>query len=75
MVDQGKVAIVWFGKPTKKDTLPETNVFASKNGWLEYSFPVGEAYFQVGILFPIGDSRNVTSLSPSTLRWSRANNL
>ena len=26
-------------------TLPETNI-ASKNGWLEYYFPIGEAYFQ-----------------------------
>ena len=26
-------------------TLPETNI-APKNGWLEYYFPVGEAYFQ-----------------------------
>ena len=25
--------------------LPETNV-APKNGWLEYYFPLGEAYFQ-----------------------------
>ena len=27
-------------------TLPETNI-APKNGWLEYYFPIGEAYFQV----------------------------
>ena len=27
------------------DTLPETNI-APKNGWLEYCFPIGEAYFQ-----------------------------
>ena len=26
-------------------TLPETNI-APKNGWLEYYFPVGKAYFQ-----------------------------
>ena len=26
-------------------TLPETNI-APKNGWLEYHFPIGEAYFQ-----------------------------
>ena len=26
-------------------TLPETNI-ASENGWLEYYFPIGEAYFQ-----------------------------
>ncbi len=28
------------------DTLPETNI-APKNGWLEYYFPIGMAYFQV----------------------------
>ena len=28
------------------DTLPEINI-APKNGWLEYYFPIGEAYFQV----------------------------
>ena len=28
------------------DTLRETNI-VPKNGWLEYSFPIGEAYFQV----------------------------
>ncbi len=26
-------------------TLPETNI-APKNGWLEYFFPIGDAYFQ-----------------------------
>ena len=26
-------------------TLPETNI-APTNGWLEYYFPIGEAYFQ-----------------------------
>ena len=30
--------IVWF-------TLPKTNI-APTNGWLEYYFPIGEAYFQ-----------------------------
>ena len=28
-------------------TLPETNIFAPENGWLEYQFPFGKAYFQV----------------------------
>ena len=28
-----------------KYTLPETNI-APKNGWLEYYFPIGMAYFQ-----------------------------
>ena len=27
------------------NTLPETNI-APKNGWLEYYFPIGKAYFQ-----------------------------
>ncbi len=27
-------------------TLPETNQNAPENGWLEYYFPIGEAYFQ-----------------------------
>ena len=27
------------------DTLPKTNI-APKNGWLEYYFPIGDAYFQ-----------------------------
>ena len=27
------------------DTLPKTNI-APTNGWLEYYFPIGEAYFQ-----------------------------
>ena len=29
----------------KWHTLPETNI-APENGWLEYYFPIGEAYFQ-----------------------------
>ena len=28
-----------------KNTLPETNIDPT-NGWLEYYFPIGEAYFQ-----------------------------
>ena len=31
---------------TKPPTLPETNILAPKNGWLEYYFPIGKAYFQ-----------------------------
>ncbi len=27
-------------------TLPETNIFAPENGWLEYLFPFGMAYFR-----------------------------
>ena len=30
-------------------TLPETNIFAPKNGWLEYYFHIAEAYFQVRV--------------------------
>ncbi len=30
---------------TNTYTLPETNI-APENGWLEYYFPIGEAYFQ-----------------------------
>ena len=29
----------------QSSTLPETNI-APENGWLEYYFPIGEAYFQ-----------------------------
>ena len=29
----------------RNTTLPETNI-APENGWLEYYFPIGEAYFQ-----------------------------
>ena len=31
---------------TNRDTLPETNIFAPENGWLEDYFPFGMAYFQ-----------------------------
>ena len=36
-----------FESTTFFGTLPETNIFAPKNGWLEYYFPIWEAYFQV----------------------------
>ena len=36
---------VLFDSP-KMGTLPETNI-APENGWLEYYFPFGNAYFQV----------------------------
>ena len=36
----------------RKGTLPETNI-APENGWLEYDFPMGEAYFQ-GLFFVSG---------------------
>ncbi len=31
--------------PVYEDTLPKFNI-APENGWLEYYFPIGEAYFQ-----------------------------
>ena len=34
-----------FTSKNNSDTLPETNI-APENGWLEYYFPIGEAYFQ-----------------------------
>ncbi len=43
-------------------TLPETNI-APENGWLEYYFPIGMAYFQV---------RTVSFREGSGLNWSRA---
>ena len=39
---------------TLKITLPETNI-APKNGWLEYYFPIGKAYFQ-GLLLLVSGS-------------------
>ena len=36
---------VLFQDPGNGFTLPETNIFAPENGWLEYYFPIGEAYF------------------------------
>ena len=33
------------GSAVEVGTLPETNI-APTNGWLEYYFPIGEAYFQ-----------------------------
>ena len=35
-----------FGHGGNKN-LPETNIFAPENGWLEDEFPFGMAYFQV----------------------------
>ncbi len=32
--------------PRISGTLPETNIFAPENGWLEYYFPFGMTYFQ-----------------------------
>ena len=40
-----KTKTVVFLPSRSCNTLPETNI-APKNGWLEYYFPIGEAYFQ-----------------------------
>ena len=38
-----------------RSTLPQTNSeFAPENGWLEYYFPIGEAYFQGLLLLVSG---------------------
>ena len=54
-------------------TLLETNI-APKNGWLEYYFPIGEAYFQ-GLLLLVsgrvldGDfQKRCPAVSPAALR-------
>ena len=39
------VELVGLNSPEILFTLPETNI-APENGWLEYYFPIGEAYFQ-----------------------------
>ena len=40
------VSVIYVGiQGCVTSTPPETNV-APKNGWLEYYFPIGEAYFQ-----------------------------
>ena len=43
----GKMSLidVSFSGQFQGCTLPETNI-APTNGWLEYYFPIGEAYFQ-----------------------------
>ena len=38
-------AILFFTDKIWQDTLPETNI-VPENGWFEYYFPIGEAYFQ-----------------------------
>ena len=47
------VIIPRFGFPPREKKLPETNI-ASENGWLEYYFPIGEAYFQGLLLLVSG---------------------
>ena len=35
----------WRTVSLQEGTIPKTNI-APTNGWLEYYFPIGEAYFQ-----------------------------
>ena len=35
-------------------TLPETNIFAPENGWLEDDFRFGKVYLQVRLLLILG---------------------
>ena len=44
------------------NTLPETNI-APKNGWLEYYFPFGMAYFQGLVSFREGNPTYLFILS------------
>ena len=49
---------VWLMGSGASATLSETNI-APKNGWLEYYFPIGEAYFLVqNVSFREGRSQN-----------------
>ncbi len=43
------ILMAWYqlGIQQVATTLPETDIFAPENGWLEYYFPIGMAYFQV----------------------------
>ena len=43
--EPAKFLYVWLDVK-KRVSLPKTNIFAPKNGWLEYYFPIGDAYFQ-----------------------------
>ena len=45
-----KLIFVEGGKSKKRDTLHETNI-APENGWLEYEFSFGKAYFQGYVSF------------------------
>ncbi len=50
-------------------TLPETNI-APENGWLEYYFPIGEAYFQGLLLLASGRVKIPTQKIGFTLKKS-----
>ena len=46
MINNSMFHIIVLKKQKTENTLPETNI-APENGWLEYYFPIGEAYSQV----------------------------
>ena len=49
---------VWLMGSGASAALSETNI-APKNVWLEYYFPIGEAYFQMqNVSFRVGRSQN-----------------
>ena len=43
--NRGEKTNTWLPENLWTNTLPKTNI-APTNGWLEYYFPIGEAYFQ-----------------------------
>ena len=50
-------------------TLPETNI-APENGWLEYYFPIGMAYFQVRtVSFREGKPPTRSFLTDGQIPW------
>ena len=48
MMVQGKIGV------SPIVTLPETNIFAPENGWLEDDFRFGKVYLQVRLLLILG---------------------
>ena len=61
----------WNSKNESFFTLPETNISAPKNGWLEDYFPIGEAYFQGHLLLVSGrvDFCSFSLLSVFNFSW------
>ena len=51
-------------------TLPETNI-DPKNGWLEYYFPIGEAYFQGRLLLVSGRVDTQLFVGVRSVPWVR----
>ena len=61
--------VIFFGGAHFPCTLPETNI-APENGWFEYYFPIGEAYFQGRtVSFREGNSALLPSWERSHLRF------